>query len=69
MDLGDQQSVSAVPACKTTPEGRPGWQLLTDMLEHAGYFDRRCGQTWRPSKAGTTATEPVRVSWQSMITD
>lgn len=33
--------------CKMTPEGRPGWPLLTDMLEYAGFIERRRGQTWR----------------------
>ena len=33
--------------CKMTPEGRPGWKLITTMLEDAGLIELRRGQTWR----------------------
>ena len=33
--------------CKVTPEGRPGWKLITGLLEGAGLIERRTGQTWR----------------------
>ena len=33
--------------CKVTPEGRPGWKLITGLLDHAGLIERRTGQTWR----------------------
>jgi len=53
--------------CKMTPEGRPGWPLLTDMLEHAGLIERRRGQTWRPSKGSAAVTRRVQLSWQTTI--
>tara|TARA_R110000782_G_scaffold57258_5_gene119575 strand:- start:8048 stop:9022 length:975 start_codon:yes stop_codon:yes gene_type:complete len=33
--------------CKVTPEGRPGWKLITGLLDRAGLIERRSGQTWR----------------------
>lgn len=33
--------------CKVTPEGRPGWKLITGQLDLAGLVQRRSGQTWR----------------------
>ena len=33
--------------CKVTPEGRPGWKLITGLLDRAGLIERRTGQTWR----------------------
>ena len=51
--------------CKMTPEGRPGWPLLTDMLEHAAYIERRRGQTWRLSASGRLIAKGVRDLWQS----
>lgn len=33
--------------CKVTPEGRPGWKLITNLLDRAGLIERRTGQTWR----------------------
>ncbi|MEL6498414.1 MAG: hypothetical protein AAFZ67_08285 [Planctomycetota bacterium] len=33
--------------CKVTPEGRPGWKLITRLLDRAGLIERRSGQTWR----------------------
>lgn len=33
--------------CKVTPEGRPGWKLITRLLDRAGLIERRTGQTWR----------------------
>lgn len=51
--------------CKMTPEGRPGWPLLTDMLEHVGYIERRRGQTWRLSASGRLIAEDVQALWQS----
>lgn len=51
--------------CKMTPEGRPGWPLLTDMLEYAGYIERRTGQTWRLSVSGRTIAKGLQDLWQS----
>ena len=34
-------------ACKLTPEGRPGWKLITRLLEKSTLIERRRGQTWR----------------------
>lgn len=34
-------------ACKLTPEGRPGWKLITRLLEKSALIERRRGQTWR----------------------
>ena len=33
--------------CKVTPEGRPGWKLITGLLDRAGLIERRTGHTWR----------------------
>lgn len=33
--------------CKVTPDGRPGWKLITGLLDRAGLIERRTGQTWR----------------------
>ncbi len=49
--------------CKMTPEGRPGWPLLTHMLENAGYIQRRGGQTWRPTRDHKKAVEPLSLAW------
>ncbi len=51
-------------SCKMTPEGRPGWKLITAMLEDAGLIEQRSGQTWRLTKAGKAAAEQVRVEWR-----
>jgi hypothetical protein len=51
--------------CKMTPQGRPGWPLLTDMLEHAGYIERRSGQTWRAVRAAGPVLKAITVTWQA----
>ena len=33
--------------CKVTPEGRPGWKMITGLLDQAHLIERRNGQTWR----------------------
>jgi len=51
--------------CKMTPQGRPGWPLLTDMLEHAGFIERRSGQTWRTARAAGPVVKAIAVTWQA----
>jgi hypothetical protein len=50
--------------CKMTPEGRPGWKLITAILEDAGLIELRGGQTWKLTKAGKAAAEQVRKAWR-----
>lgn len=34
-------------ACKLTPEGRPGWKLITRLLEKSSLIERHRGHTWQ----------------------
>ncbi len=49
--------------CKTTPMGRPGWNPLTEMMERAGYIERRHGQTWQPTMAGKGLAGDIALVW------
>lgn len=40
--------------CKVTPEGRPGWKLITGLLDRSGLIERRSGQTWRLNRNART---------------
>ena len=55
--------------CKMTPEGRPGWKLITAMLEDSGLIELRGGQTWKMTKAGKAAAEQVREAWRVALTN
>lgn len=49
--------------CKVTPEGRPGWKLVTGMLERAGLVGRWRGQTWRLTEAGKATPAIIQTLW------
>jgi hypothetical protein len=50
--------------CKVTPEGRPGWKLITGLLDRAGLIERRTGQTWRLTReARTVVADHLLPAW------
>lgn len=49
--------------CKATPGNRPGWKLITGLLEGEGMISKRRGQTWKRCPNGKTAAGKVREAW------
>ncbi len=49
--------------CKMTPNGRPGWRLLTDMLDEAGLTERKRKHTWCMTDRGRSVSQQVSNSW------
>lgn len=50
--------------CKVTPEGRPGWKLITGLLNSAGLIQRWRGQTWRLTReARPVVAEHLLPTW------
>ena len=50
--------------CKVTPAGRPGWKLITGLLDRAGLIERRTGQTWRLTReARPVVAEHLLPAW------
>lgn len=49
--------------CKMTPEGRPGWKLITAMLEDAGLIEPRSGQTWKITRHTNDLVHAAGSAW------
>jgi len=49
--------------CKATPGNRPGWKLITGLLESEGMIGKRRGQTWKLCANGKAAAEEVWQAW------
>ena len=55
--------------CKVTPEGRPGWKLITGLLDRSGLIERRTGQTWRLTReARPVVADYLLPEWITMGT-
>lgn len=55
--------------CKVTPACRPGWKLITGLLDRAGLIERRTGQTWRLTReARPVVTDHLLPAWIAMGT-
>jgi hypothetical protein len=56
--------------CKVTPEGRPGWKLITELLDRAGLIERRTGQTWRLTReARPVVADHLMPAWVAAASD
>ncbi len=56
--------------CKVTPEGRPGWKLITRLLDRAGLIERRTGQTWRLAReARPIVADHLLPAWVAFVSD
>jgi hypothetical protein len=49
--------------CKVTPDGRPGWKMVTKEAEGAGMIESRGSQTWRMSKHGKQFIDGLAEAW------
>ncbi|MFG0244855.1 MAG: hypothetical protein ACF8MF_02230 [Phycisphaerales bacterium JB052] len=50
---------------KAGPEGRPGWKLVTWLLEGEGLIELKAGQTWRLTAEGQSAARRAGIRWSS----
>ncbi len=56
--------------CKVTPESRPGWKLITGLLDRAGLIERRTGQTWRLRReARPVVADHLLPAWVASASD
>jgi hypothetical protein len=53
--------------CKVTPEGRPGWKLITGMLDRAGLVERWRGQTWRSVQNEQHPVRELIAIWRDVV--
>jgi hypothetical protein len=54
--------------CKVTPAGRPGWKLVTGLLDRAGLIERRSGQTWRLTReARPVVADHLLPAWVAAV--
>lgn len=54
--------------CKVTPDGRPGWKLITGFLDRAGLIERRTGQTWRLTReARPVVADHLLPAWVAAV--
>lgn len=56
--------------CKVTPAGRPGWKLITGLLDRSGLIERRTGQTWRLRReARPVVADHLLPAWVAAASD